>query len=341
MGPMGANLRQVAEQAGVSVRTVSNVVSGFAVVAPATRERVQRVIDELQYRPNAAARHLRGGRSGLVALVLPEIASPYFGELAGHLADRAGAYDWTLLVQQTGGDAARERELLDGVRGQAVDGLILSPWGLDPDHLRRRPDSAPLVLLGEQDGHGLLDHVAIDNVGAARDLTRHLIDRGRTRIAAIGPQPQLINGTAARRLEGYRQALAAAGLRHDPALEIPVERLHRADGAAAMRQLLDRGEPVDAVFGFSDQLALGALHVALDRGLRVPADLAIAGFDDIEDSRYANPSLTTVSPDKPGIAEAALDCLADRLARRGAPGPARRIIAGHHLEIRDSTAGAR
>src|SRR5690349_2912784 len=90
-GAMGANLRQVAERAGVSVRTVSNVVSGFPLVAPETRERVQRVLDELQYRPNAAARHLRGGRSGLVALVVPEIASPYFGELAGHLADRAEA----------------------------------------------------------------------------------------------------------------------------------------------------------------------------------------------------------------------------------------------------------
>jgi DNA-binding LacI/PurR family transcriptional regulator len=337
MASVTATLRQVAELAGVSVRTVSNVVSDFPLVAPETRQRVQQAIDELRYRPNAAARHLRGGRSGLVALVIPEIASPYFGELAGHLADRAEAYAWTLLVQQTGGDADRERELLDGVRGQTTDGLIVSPWGLAPEDLRQRTGGAPLVLLGEQDGHGLLDHVAIDNVAAARDLTTHLIERGRTRIAAIGPQPRLTNGTAARRLDGYRQALAAAGLPHDPALEIPVDRLHRSDGAAAMRRLLDSGTPLDAVFGFSDQLALGALHVALGRGLRVPADLAIAGFDDVEDGRYANPSLTTVSPDKPAIAEAALACLADRLDRRGTPGPGRQIIVGHRLEIRDSS----
>src|SRR5690349_3215279 len=235
---MGANLKQVAERAGVSVRTVSNVVSGFALVAPETRERVQRVLDELQYRPNAAARHLRGGRSGLVALIVPEIASPYFGELAGHLADRAEAYGWTLLVQQTGGDPARERELLDGVRAQAVDGLIMSPWGLSPADLDRRSDSAPLVLLGEQDADGLLDHVAIDNVAAAAELTRHLIRTGRRRIAALGLQPHLVNGTAARRAEGYRRALAEAGL---PAIEIPVERLHRADGAAAMNRLHHAG----------------------------------------------------------------------------------------------------
>jgi DNA-binding LacI/PurR family transcriptional regulator len=332
MWPVSANLRQVAERAGVSVRTVSNVVSGFALVAPETRERVQRVIDELGYRPNAAARHLRGGRSGLVALVLPEIASPYFGELAGHLADRAEAYAWTLLVQQTGGDADRERELLDGVRAQTVDGLIMSPWGLSPGDLTRRPGSAPLVLLGEQDAGGVLDHVAIDNVAAAAELTRHLIETGRRRIAAVGLQPHLVNGTAARRAEGYRQALAEAGL---PPLEIPVDRLHRPDGAAAMTHLLESNTEVDAVFCFSDQLALGALHVAVARGLRVPTDLAVAGFDDIEDGRFANPALTTIAPDKPAIADAALKCLADRLTHRDAA--ARRLVVPHRLEIRAST----
>jgi DNA-binding LacI/PurR family transcriptional regulator len=335
---VSANLRQVAERAGVSVRTVSNVVSGFALVAPATRERVQRALDELGYRPNAAARHLRGGRSGLIALVVPEMASPYFGELAGHLADEAEKRGWTLLVQQTGGDARRERELLDGVRGQAVDGLVMSPWGLSPADLRRRPDAAPLVLLGEQDADGLLDHVAIDNVAAARELTRHLIDLGRTRIAAVGPQPHVINGTAARRLEGYRQALAEAGLPSDPALEVPVDQLHRSDGAAAMHDLLAAGTQIDAVFCFSDQLALGALHVAARHGLRVPDDVAIAGFDDVEDGRYANPPLTTVSPDKPAIARAALTCLAERLASGRTPRPAHHLIP-HHLEIRASTTG--
>jgi DNA-binding LacI/PurR family transcriptional regulator len=336
---MAVSLKDVAERAGVSVRTVSNVVSGFALVAPDTRERVQRVLDEVGYRPNAAARHLRGGRSGLIGLVVPEITSPYFAELAGHLVQQAEARSWLLLVQQTDGDADREHRLVDGAPGQMVDGVVLSPWALSPADLGDRTGRTPLVLLGEQDAGGVLDHVAVDSVAAARDATRHLIGLGRRRIAAVGPQPHLDNGTAARRIEGYRQALAEAGLPHDPALEAPVRRLHRADGADAARRLLDAGARPDALFCFSDQLALGALHALADRGLRVPADVAVAGFDDIEDGRYANPPLTTVSPDKAAIATAALDCLADRLARQPYAGAARRITVAHRLEIRRSTAG--
>jgi DNA-binding LacI/PurR family transcriptional regulator len=333
---MATSLKQVAERAGVSVRTVSIVVPGVALVAPDTGARVQRAIDELEYRPNAAARHLRGGRSGLIGLVIPEITSPYFAELAGHLVEEAEARSWMLLVQQTAGDAERERRLSGGMHGQTVDGLVVSPWALSPAELR--PDGPPVVLLGEQDAGGLVDHVAVDSVAAARDAVRHLAGLGRRRIAAIGPQPNLHNGTAARRLEGYRDGLTEAGLPHDPALEVAIERLHRPDGAAAMARLLDSGAAVDAVFCFSDQLALGAMHAALERGLRVPADLAVAGIDDIEDGRYANPALTTISPDKAAIARAALSCLADRLGRDPYAGPARRVQIAHRLLVRGSTA---
>ena len=141
----------------------------------------------------------------------------------------------------------------------------MSPWALSPADLRRRPDSAPMVLLGEQDAGGLLDHVAMDNVAAARDATRHLIASGRTRIAAIGLQPHLLNGTAARRAgRDTGAALAEAGL--------PPRRDSRGPGRAAAPRgrrrrdahLLDRATEADAVFCFSDQLALGALHAAWD-----------------------------------------------------------------------------
>ncbi|MFF0310708.1 LacI family DNA-binding transcriptional regulator [Streptosporangium sp. NPDC004379] len=344
---MGASLKDVAARAGVSVRTVSNVVNDFPLVAPETRRRVRQALEELQYRPNAAARQLRAGRSGLIGLVIPEIDSPYFGELASLLVQEAQEHSWTLLVDQTDGDPDRERRLLDDMQGQIVDGLIMSPWSLSPADLRRRADAVPLVLLGEQDAAGLIDHVSVDSVAAAADATRHLIELGRRRIAAVGVQPHLANGTAEQRVTGYRQALDAAGIPRDPALEVPVTALHRADGARAMRWLLEEGHAPDAVFCFSDQLALGALREALEHGLAVPGDLAVCGFDDIEDGRYATPSLTTIAPDKPEIARQALSCLADRLRRpaRGAapeePRPARRIVAAHRLVVRESTAGRR
>ncbi len=334
---MGPSMRDVALRAGVSPRTVSNVVSGAVPVAPATRARVEEALRELRYRPNAAARSLRRGRSGLVALVVPEVGSPYFGEVAARLADVAEQRGWTLLIEQTGGDPARERRLLDGVRGQLVDGVVFSPWALGPEEIAARRDPAPLVLLGERGREGVADHVVIDNVAAARDATAHLLALGRRRVGMLGATSAVGEDTARLRREGYRAALAAAGLAADPALEVPVAALHRADGAAALEALLSASVPVDGLFCSTDELALGALRVALRRGLRVPEDLALVGVDDIEDGRYATPSLTTVSPDKAAVAEEAARCLAERMD--GGSGAPRTVLAPHRLVVRETTAG--
>ncbi|MCR6489613.1 LacI family transcriptional regulator [Amycolatopsis sp. OK19-0408] len=331
---MNPKLRDVAEHAGVSVRTVSNVVNGFRYVAPATRERVQASIDVLGYRPNLAARTLRRGQTGLIALVVPEIDSPYFADLAARTVRIAEARGLTVLIDQTDGDPEREKQLLHGRRGQLVDGVLFSPWAVPPAELTARTDTVPLVLLGEHDGPAGVDHVAIDNVAAAREATGHLLSRGRRRIAAMGVQPRSLNATARQRLEGYRAALSAAGLPADPALEVPVRRLHRADGHQAMLGLLDRPQPPDAVFCFTDELALGALRAAADRGVAVPDALAVVGFDDIEDGRFSVPALTTVSPDKTRLAELALDRLVSRFT---GPQPPRSLVAPHRLVVRETT----
>ncbi|QFU91278.1 LacI family DNA-binding transcriptional regulator [Amycolatopsis sp. YIM 10] len=328
---MGASLREVAEHAGVSVRTVSNVVNGFRYVADDTRARVQASIDELGYRPNMAARSLRRGRTGLVALVIPEVDSPYFAELAARTVRIAEARGLTVLIDQTDGDAERERRLLHGQRSQLVDGVLFNPWAVSPEELAARTDPVPLVLLGEHDSTAAFDHVAIDNVAAAHTATAHLLASGRRRVAALGVQPQVANATARRRLRGYREALAAAGRTPVPELEVAVETLHRADGHRAMHGLLDLAEPPDAVFCFTDELALGALRAAADRGVAVPEDLALVGFDDIEDGRFSVPALTTISPDKHAIAELALDCLT------GESRTPRAIVAPHELIIRGTS----
>lgn len=337
---MRARLKDVAERAGVSIKTVSNVVHGYRHVSPGTRERVERAITELRYRPNLLARSLRASRSGVIALALPELDAPYFAELARYVVAEAERHGWTVLIDQTEGSPDRERVVSAGIRRELIDGLIFSPLALAAPDLAERADDTPLVLLGERisGSAAIADHVLVDNVAAARTATTHLIEAGRTRIAAIGAQDTPAGVTARLRLAGYREALAAGGLDYDEGLVRGVTGYRRADGAEAMDRLMESPNPPDAVFCFNDLLALGALRSLLRRGLRVPEDVALVGFDDIEDGRFATPTLTTVAPDKRRIAQLAVGALAERIAGDSKAEP-REFFAGYELVVRESTSG--
>ena len=326
----------VARRAGVSPRTVSNVVNEFPLVSDELRERVQRAIDELGYQPNLAARNLRRGRSGMIGLAVPELSAPYFSELAGLVIAEARRHSCTVVVEQTDGDPVRERQLLDrSDSGQLLDGLIFSPLGLGPADLHRDGDATPVVLLGEHIEDGPFDHVGLDNVAAARDATAHLIGLGRRRIAAIGDQSRSPGETGQLRSAGYREALRAGDLRYRASLVVPASSFHRASGADAMDRLLDQPTAPDAVFCYNDLLAIGAMHTVLRRGLRIPDDIAIVGFDDIEESRYAFPALTTICPDKGELARCAVAQLFARLKDQAAPAASHQV--GYQLTIRGSS----
>lgn len=330
-------LIDVALAAGVSVKTVSNVVNDYPHVTAATRAKVEQAIAELGYKPNVSARSLRVGHSGVIALAVPELDIPYFAELARHVVRAAEARGWTVLVDQTGGRRDRERLAADGIRSGLIDGLIFSPLALTANDLAERTDDTPMVLLGERIGAGPADHVGIDNVGASRDAVKHLVALGCRRIAAIGAQASG-SFTATLRMRGYREALRAAGVASRPDFVQHVESYRREEGAVAMVKLLALPEPPDAVLCFNDLLALGALRALYEAGVRVPKGVAVVGFDDIEESRYSVPSLTTISPDKAEIAQVAVDLLAQRRTR-GRGKPPQEIRAHHHLEIRESTIG--
>jgi DNA-binding LacI/PurR family transcriptional regulator len=335
---VGASLRDVAKLAGVSVKTVSNVVNDYQHVTDTTRQRVRAAIEELNYRPNPAARTLRKGRSGIVALAVPDLGIPYFSELAALIVDAAAERSWTVLIDQTGGLLERELLISDGMRTHLLDGLIFSPIAMGREELDARQDGTPMVLLGERVSGGPADHVVIDNVAAARDATAHLVAIGRRRIAAIGDQRHVRCGiTSHLRLEGYRQALAEAGLPYDEELVIPATDYFRQDGADAMARLLALPEPPDAVLCFADPLALGALRTLSMAGRRVPDDIALVGFDDIEDGRFSTPTLTTIRPDKPRIAALAVEFLLSRMTG-GPDAPPREVLVGHELVVRESSA---
>ncbi|MFI2485515.1 LacI family DNA-binding transcriptional regulator [Promicromonospora kroppenstedtii] len=330
---MRVTLRHVAERAGVSFKTVSNVINGHPNVRPETRERVESAIAELRYRPNTSARSLRHGRAGFLAIALPELTSPYFAGLASELAAAARAVGQSVLIEETSGDLAGERAVLDGLPSHLVDGVFFSPLVTPVAEVVERRDGTPLVLLGEYGEPAGVDHVGVDNVAAARDVTRHLLDLGRRRIAGIGLQSGA--GTGRLRGEGYLAALAEAGVPADPDLVVECTDYHRASGADAVTQLLARGVEVDAVFCFNDLMALGALRALHEHGLRVPQDVAVAGFDGIEDGQFSVPSLTTVTPDLPLLAAEAVRLVMRRIAEPDAP--AEHVVVPHAITAREST----
>ncbi len=335
---MVSSLRDVAALAGVSAMTVSNVINDRATVAPRTRAKVERALAELNYRPNLSARNLAGGRSGVIALGVPEIAIPYFAEIASMVIEEAERRGWTLLIEQTDSRPERESEVLNGIRPRLVDGLILYPSVLSPAEIAERADATPLVLFGGPAADKSTDHVVIDNLAAGRTATEHLISLGRTRIAVIGPLTEPRVDAESPRLGGYRQAITAAGLDWRDELIAHAPAYHRRDGAEAMRRLLTGPELPDAVFCFSDLLAAGAMHAALSSGVRIPEDLAIVGFDDIEEASFLTPTLTSIRPNKRRIAELTVRRLALSI-EHGETHKPQLVVADHTLIRRQSTIG--
>jgi LacI family transcriptional regulator, repressor for deo operon, udp, cdd, tsx, nupC, and nupG len=329
-----ARLRDVAAHAGVSVKTVSNVVHGYARVSAATRSRVRRSIDELRYQPNVAARNLRTGRSTLVTLATPSLREPYFAELASAMIEVAAAHGLSMVVEQTSGELARERAVLYNRSIFPGDALVLSPLRLSAGDLARRPPGGPVVLLGEHLGPACSHHVGIDNVGAARLATEHLLSLGRTRVGAVGLQRRVV-GPARLRLRGYREALKAAGASPRPAWEVPTSAFTRAEGYRAVAALLRSDVVLDALFCFNDSLAVGALAALRDAGRRVPDDVAVIGFDDVEEARYTAPRLSTIRVDSTVIATGVVELLGSLAEAEPRDASGNRHDGGGHPAYRD------
>ncbi|MCC5575373.1 LacI family DNA-binding transcriptional regulator [Microtetraspora sp. AC03309] len=237
-----ARIQDVAQRAGVSWKTVSNVLHERANVRPETRARVLAAIEELNYRPSVAGRQLRMGRANLLALAVPAIGNPYFSELAHVMIEGAARSGYTVLIDETHGETGREGVVAEGFRVRVIDGIIFSPLEMTGPQLAARRDRTPIVLIGEHvtSEESGLDHVAIDNVASAAEATRHLLETGRERIGFLGHQSWRPRGTGDLRLQGYEQALAAAGLPLDRALILPAAAYSREEGDARVAEFLAR-----------------------------------------------------------------------------------------------------
>ena len=333
---MAVTLRDVAARAGVSTRTVSNVVNDFNHVSPSMRAKVRAALDELNYQPNLLARGLRQGRTGIVTLLVPYIAVPYFAELAHEVVECATELGFTVMIDETSGEPQRERALIEAAaRSSWVDGILLSSLGLTGRDLVGLGLHLPVVLLGERTAKTALDHVGIDNVAAARTAVTHLLESGCRRIAAVGANPVGSDATSRLRLQGYRQALKAAGL-PDDGLYVRTPDYKRASAAAAVHELLARDDRPDGLFCFSDELAHGALRALHERGLSVPGAVSVVGFDDIEESAFTTPTLTSIRPSKAAIASTALALLIERIGGSDVAPRDRRV--DYELIVRESSA---
>jgi DNA-binding LacI/PurR family transcriptional regulator len=334
---MAVTLHDVARQAGVSIKTVSNVVNNSPNVKASTRERVLEAIKNLDYRPNLSARSLRSGHSNMIGLALPELSLSYFAELADKVIRAAERHGLVVLIEQTGRSREREIEVLTGTRPRMIDGLLYSPLELGQDDASLIDIGLPLVLLGERIFNTNTDHVTMQNVQAARAATEHLLATGRKRVAVIGAHPGEVIGSAGLRLRGYREALAAAGIPYDASLVGEAVEWYRKQGAEAMTALLDSGVRFDSVFAFNDTLALGAIHILRERGIRVPEDVAIIGWDNIEEGAFSTPTLTSVDPGRNEIAETAVNLLVERIATKDLNRQPREIEVDFTIVRREST----
>ncbi|MHC5797066.1 LacI family DNA-binding transcriptional regulator [Lacisediminihabitans sp. FW035] len=326
----------MARVAGVSWATVSNVLNNHPNIRAGTRARVEAAIQQLGYRPSAAGRELRGAPSRLLSLVVPDIESPYFSHLAHALIAYAETLNFTVLITETGGNIEREQRAIRPHSERNVQGTIFSPLSLSPDDIEALREGAPVVALGEHLRDDRLDHVAIDNITAARQATEHLLATGRRRIAFMGYQPRSTAGTGDLRLQGHRDALAAEGIELDDSLVIETGKYIPEEGEAKTLRLIEDGVDFDALLCANDLLAVGALRQLRLHGISVPNSVAVVGFDNTPEGRYCWPALTTIAPDIVQLAHQALDVLIMRIAAPGRP-PSHIVVPYELIERESST----
>jgi LacI family transcriptional regulator len=308
-------IREVADEAGVSIATVSRVLNGRGDVAPETRELVSRVIQERGYSANRSARGLSAGRTGLVGLLVPLVFPTYFASIVSGASEALYEHDLRVVLSLTGHEHDREVSLLDRLMHGLTDGaLVVLPEESSEELADLLDDGYNFVVV---DPRLPLDEripsVSAQHTSGATQAMRHLLGLGHRRIAAItGP-----NGWVATedRRRGYHAALAAAGILPDPALEIE-SNFEIAGGADATDRLLDLPEPPTAIFAFNDNLAIGALQTARARGVRVPQDLSVVGFDDSEHATIVSPALTTVRQPLAEMGRTAVSLLTRLLERQ-------------------------
>ncbi|AWS43607.1 LacI family DNA-binding transcriptional regulator [Streptosporangium sp. 'caverna'] len=333
-------VRDVAARAGVSATTVSRVIQGDYPVAQSTRTRVLRAMRELDYVLNVHARALSGASTKMVAFVLDDVTGPSFAYVAKGVEQQATAEGRLCMVCTTHGDPARELAVVEAMREQRADAVILVGGGsLDDSYIERMTHFAHaldkagsrLVLCGRPPlGRDVPTTVVeYDNEGGAYAMTSHLLSQGHRHIVLLGADhPDNTSTTKRDRVRGFVRAHESFGVPHDPDLIIPAG-FGRADGYEQARRLIALGATFTAVFAATDMVAIGVLAALREAGLRVPEDVSLAGYDDIPFAADLEPGLTTVHIPTEELGRTAVRLALNREERQ-------HVVLGTHIVVRDS-----
>lgn len=326
-------IRDVAAHAGVSHQTVSRVINNSERVSPKTRAKVQSAIEELGYQPNRLARSLVTQKTHTIGLVVADITNPFFFEVARGVQDAALEHGYNVFVCNTDDNPEGEKNVLNLLASQEVDGVILSTASSsDEELLSFVKQYKPLVIINREINHPKVSLVNVDICEGAKLAIEHLIERGHTNIGMLSHQGH--DPGEVRRVKGYQQTLKAHGITPQEAWLV-LAPPNLTGGYQATQNLLKEHPEITAIFTYNDLMAIGALRGCYDMGLQIPDDCAIMGFDNIKFSTMSNPALSTIHYDKYTIGKKAMNRLMEMIADPQATFSP--IWLGVNLVVREST----
>lgn len=327
-----ATIRDVAEQAGVSIATVSRVLNKQTPVSPATRKKVEQAIKQLNYQPNYLGRNLRRSETRIILLVLQNISNSFYSKVIKGIEDLGHKYGYSVLICNTDSEPERERSFLDLLVNRLVDGVILMEPEVDSEELTEIGKDYPIVQCCEYKEGAVVPHISIDNIAAGHTAVNHLIKLGHKRIGMISAYNRLLS--ALQREEGYKRALAEAGIEFDPNL-IKYGSYGFTGGLRACKEFLKMEEKPTAVFAVSDITAIGAIKAIKEEGLKIPEDIAVVGFDNTSIASMYDPQLTTISQPRYDLGKISMEILLQLI--EGKSLASKDLYLEHELIIREST----
>ncbi|MEQ6377815.1 catabolite control protein A [Bacillaceae bacterium S4-13-56] len=330
---MNITIYDVAREANVSMATVSRVVNGNPNVKPATRKKVSEVIERLGYRPNAVARGLASKKTTTVGVIIPDISSVFFAELARGIEDIATMYKYNIILANSDQNKEKELHLINTMLGKQVDGLIFMGGSISEEHITSfKTSQVPIVLAATLDDSKEISTVNINYERAAYDAVKYLVENGNKKIGFItGPIETAIDNE---KYKGYQTAL------HEASIEVDEELIIQGDysydsGMEAVDQFFNLTNPPTAIFVSSDEMALGVIHGVQDRGLSVPQDVEVVGFDNTRLATMVRPTLSTIVQPMYDIGAVSMRLLTKYMNKEQVDET--KVVLPHRFVERDST----